>query len=206
MPNSHIAVALIVIDVFISPSGMPSNSCRISPRCGTGTPTLPTSPRASDVVGVVAGLGGEVERDRQPGLPLGQVGAVQLVRRPGRGVPRVRPNEPRSVGHRANVAFAGPNYQSAVEPCPRGGRHGSNSWKRWGTETVRTSSNSWKRWGTETVRTSSNSWKEDGEGHAAAWRRAAVAAAAKTTTRNGARRQTRRIATRRPANRASISR
>ena len=47
MPSSHIAVALIVIDVFISSSGMPSNSVRISPRCGTGTPTLPTSPRAS---------------------------------------------------------------------------------------------------------------------------------------------------------------
>ena len=55
-----------------------------------------------DVVGVVAGLGREVERDRQPGLPLGEVGAVQLVRRPGRRVPRVRADEPRSVGHRAN--------------------------------------------------------------------------------------------------------
>ena len=70
MPSSHIAVALIVIDVFISSSGMPSNSVRISPRCGTGTPTLPTSPRASDVVGVVAGLGREVEGDRQTGLAL----------------------------------------------------------------------------------------------------------------------------------------
>jgi hypothetical protein len=47
MPSSHIAVALIVIEVFISPSGMPSNRARISPRCGTGTPTLPTSPWAS---------------------------------------------------------------------------------------------------------------------------------------------------------------
>src|SRR5215218_3223023 len=45
--SSHVAVALIVIDVFISSSGMPSNRVRISPRCGTGTPTLPTSPRAS---------------------------------------------------------------------------------------------------------------------------------------------------------------
>src|SRR5205085_6410525 len=31
------------------------------------------------VVGVVAGLGGQVERDRQPGLALGQVAPVQLV-------------------------------------------------------------------------------------------------------------------------------
>ena len=45
--SSHIAVALIVIEVFISVSGMSSKSRRISPRCGTGTPTLPTSPRAS---------------------------------------------------------------------------------------------------------------------------------------------------------------
>ena len=34
-------------------------------------------------VGVVAGLGRQVERDRQPRLALGQVGAVQLVRRLG---------------------------------------------------------------------------------------------------------------------------
>ncbi len=47
MPNNHIAVALMVIDVFISSSGMPSKSVRIAPRWGTGTPTLPTSPLAS---------------------------------------------------------------------------------------------------------------------------------------------------------------
>ena len=47
MPYNHIAVALIVIDVFISSSGRPSNRARMSPRCGTGTPTLPTSPWAS---------------------------------------------------------------------------------------------------------------------------------------------------------------
>ena len=41
------AVALMVIEVFISVSGMPSNSARRSPRWLTGTPTLPTSPRAS---------------------------------------------------------------------------------------------------------------------------------------------------------------
>ena len=45
--NNHIAVALMVIEVFISSMGIASNSARISPRCGTGTPTLPTSPRAS---------------------------------------------------------------------------------------------------------------------------------------------------------------
>jgi len=47
MPNNHIAVALMVIEVFIASSGMPSNRVRIAPRYGTGTPTFPTSPRAS---------------------------------------------------------------------------------------------------------------------------------------------------------------
>ena len=47
----HIATALMVIEVFISVSGIWSNSLRISPRCGTGTPTLPTSPRASGLSG-----------------------------------------------------------------------------------------------------------------------------------------------------------
>ena len=46
-PSSHAAVALIVIDVFMAPGGMPSSNVRMWPRCTTGTPTLPTSPRAS---------------------------------------------------------------------------------------------------------------------------------------------------------------
>ena len=48
-------------------------------------------------VGVVAGLRRQVEGDRQPGLALRQVGAVQLVRRRGRRVPGVRPHQPRRV-------------------------------------------------------------------------------------------------------------
>ena len=45
--SSQAAVALIVIDVFIVSSGMPSMSSAIAPRWAIGTPTLPTSPRAS---------------------------------------------------------------------------------------------------------------------------------------------------------------
>ena len=41
------AVALIVIEVFIRESGMSVKSARMSPMCEIGTPTLPTSPRAS---------------------------------------------------------------------------------------------------------------------------------------------------------------
>src|SRR3989440_12089733 len=35
------------MDVLAEASGMPSKSARMSPRCATGTPTRPTSPRAS---------------------------------------------------------------------------------------------------------------------------------------------------------------
>ena len=45
--SSQAAVALIVIEVFISPSGMPSRSWCMSPLLTIETPTLPTSPRAS---------------------------------------------------------------------------------------------------------------------------------------------------------------
>ena len=37
----------MVIEVFIVASGMPAKSARMSPMCEIGTPTLPTSPRAS---------------------------------------------------------------------------------------------------------------------------------------------------------------
>jgi len=46
-PSSQGAVALMVIEVFMAPGGMPSMSVRMCPRWATGTPTLPTSPRAS---------------------------------------------------------------------------------------------------------------------------------------------------------------
>ncbi len=49
--SRYIAGALIVIEVFIASSGMPSNSARRSPTCEIGTPTLPTSPRASSASG-----------------------------------------------------------------------------------------------------------------------------------------------------------
>ena len=45
--SSHIAVALIVIEVFIWARGIWSNSALMSPTWEIGTPTLPTSPRAS---------------------------------------------------------------------------------------------------------------------------------------------------------------
>ena len=49
-------------------------------------------------VGVVAGLGGQVEGDRQAGLALGEVLAVQLVGLRGAGVPGVGAHHPGPVG------------------------------------------------------------------------------------------------------------
>ena len=55
------------------------------------------------VVGVIAGLRGQVERDRQPGLALLEVLAVELVRAPGVGMARVRTHHPRPIGLRQAV-------------------------------------------------------------------------------------------------------
>ena len=71
--SSHIAVALIVIDVFIAVSGMPSNSRAHVAQVRDRHPDLADLAAGQRVVGVVAGLGGQVEGDRQPGLPLGEV-------------------------------------------------------------------------------------------------------------------------------------
>ena len=50
-----------------------------------------------DVVGVIAGLGRQVEGDREAGLALGQVAAVELVGAPGVGVPGVGAHHPGAV-------------------------------------------------------------------------------------------------------------
>ena len=87
----------------MSSMGMPSNRTSKSSRLFTGTPTLPISGRGQRVVRAVAALGGQVEGDRQAGLPARQVGAVELVRRPDVGVPRVGAEDPRGVPGRLPV-------------------------------------------------------------------------------------------------------
>ena len=84
----------MVIEVFIVPSGMPSNSARMSPRWQIGTPTLPTSPLRQHVVAVVAGLGRQIEGDRKAGLPLGEVLAVERVRIRGGRMPGIGAENP----------------------------------------------------------------------------------------------------------------
>ena len=46
------------------------------------------------VIGVVSGLGREIEGDREPRLTLGEVGAVELVAGAGGGVSGIGPEDP----------------------------------------------------------------------------------------------------------------
>ena len=67
------------------------------PEVGDGDADLADLAPRQRIVGVVAGLRGQIERDGQPGLALGEVRPVQAVRRLGRRMARVRPHQPRSV-------------------------------------------------------------------------------------------------------------
>ena len=51
-----------------------------------------------NVVGVVAGLGRQIEGDRQAGLALGQVAPIELIGLGGRGVAGIGAEQPRLVG------------------------------------------------------------------------------------------------------------
>ncbi len=64
---------------------------------GHGDADLADLAARQDVVGVVAGLRRQVEGDREAGLPLGEVAAVELVGLRGRRVAGVGPHHPRTV-------------------------------------------------------------------------------------------------------------
>ena len=70
------------------------------------------------VVGVVAGLGGQVEGDRQPRLALGQVRAVQLVALLGGRMARVGPHHPRAVALGQAVLHGAIVWSAAVSSSP----------------------------------------------------------------------------------------
>ena len=105
-------MALIVIEVFISVSGMsveePAHLAEVRDRDAD----LADLAAAERVVGVVAGLRRQVEGHRETGLALGQVGAVERVGRRSRRVAGVRPHDPGTVlrGHEPRV---GPGYAGA---------------------------------------------------------------------------------------------
>ena len=69
----------------------------MSARLEIGTPTRPTSPSASRRVRVVAHLGRQVERDRQPGLALLEEVAEARVRLLGGGEARVLAHRPEAA-------------------------------------------------------------------------------------------------------------
>ena len=96
--SSQAAVALIVIDVFISSSGIPSRSACMSPLFDDRDADLPDLAAREDVIRVVPGLRRQVEGDREAGLALGQVAPVELVRAPGVRVPGVGAHDPGTVG------------------------------------------------------------------------------------------------------------
>ena len=71
------------------------------------TPVRPTSPARARVVGVVAELRRQVERDREARLPLLEQVAVALVRLLRRREARVLPHRPRPAAvHVADTARA----------------------------------------------------------------------------------------------------
>jgi hypothetical protein len=69
----YIAVALIVIEVFISPRGISSKRRRMSPMCEIGTPTLPTSPRARTWSGSYPVCVGRSNATESPVWPLARL-------------------------------------------------------------------------------------------------------------------------------------
>ena len=70
------------------------------------TPVRPTSPAATRVVGVVAELGRQVERDREPGLAAREQRAEARVRLLGRAEPRVLAHRPRAAAVHVRVRAA----------------------------------------------------------------------------------------------------
>ena len=102
-----IAVALIVIDVDTWSSGMPSNSAAMSSIESMATPTRPTSPRAERMIGVVADLRRQIERDAQAHDALVEQVAVAAVRLGGRAETGVLPHRPRPAAIHRRLDAAG---------------------------------------------------------------------------------------------------
>ena len=85
--SSHIAVALIVIEVFIVAERDAVEQRPHVPQVRHRHADLADLAPGQFVVGVVPGLGRQVEGHRQPGLTLGHVAPVQRVGLGRRGVP-----------------------------------------------------------------------------------------------------------------------
>ena len=84
----------MVIEVFISASGMPSNRLAHVAEMGDRHADLADLAAGQRVIGIVAGLGRQVEGDRKPGLALGEVPPVELVGGLGRGMAGIGAEQP----------------------------------------------------------------------------------------------------------------
>ena len=79
-------------------------------------PDLADLSASERIVGVVAGLGGQIEGDAEPGLAFREVGPIELVRCGGRAVARVGPHDPRFVALSLAVLRHWPVLSSANRP------------------------------------------------------------------------------------------
>ena len=93
--DRHRRVHLVERDVLEQPPHRPE--------MGNRHPDLADLALGQLVVGVVAGLGGQVERHGQPGLPLLEVAPVQGVRLRRGAVSGVRPHHPGLVRHDVQI-------------------------------------------------------------------------------------------------------
>ena len=94
-------------------------------RCDTGTPTLPTSPAASGASGSYPVWVGRSKAMERPGLPLGEVGAVELVRGPRRSSAPSRCASPTARHAAGRWSFISPPdewgaYHHCARPAPTG--------------------------------------------------------------------------------------
>ena len=101
------AVALMVMEVETFSSGMLSKRVSMSSRESMATPTLPTSPRASGMVGVHANLRGEIEGYGEAGLAFAEQIAIALVGFDGGAEARVLAHGPEAAAVHRWIDAAG---------------------------------------------------------------------------------------------------
>ncbi len=113
----------MVIDVFISPSGMPLSRVRMSPRWEIRNADLVRlHPPRERMIGIVAGLGREIEGDGQAGLTLARdCPAIERVRLLPRSNDRHRSGRSRAC--RSRSVLVPPSAVWAMLQCTQFRRH-----------------------------------------------------------------------------------
>ena len=88
-------MALIVIEVFICSSGISSNKRPHVAQMVDRHADLADLAARQFVIAIIAGLRRQIEGDRKPGLPLGQIAAIKRVRGRGGGMAGIGAEQPR---------------------------------------------------------------------------------------------------------------